>query len=84
MKPWSSLCDAPPEHTQRHHIIAWSRGGDTDLDNLTLLCGFHHREFENLGWTCSIRKGLPQWRPPPWIDPTQTPRINTRITQAGP
>jgi len=28
-------CDQPPEHCQRHHIIAWADGGQTDLDNLT-------------------------------------------------
>jgi hypothetical protein len=26
-----------------HHIVHWLHGGPTDLDNLTLLCGFHHR-----------------------------------------
>ena len=26
-----------------HHIVWWSRGGTTDLDNLLLICGFHHR-----------------------------------------
>lgn len=28
-------CDKPPEHCQRHHILAWADGGRTDLDNLT-------------------------------------------------
>jgi hypothetical protein len=62
-----------------HHIIAWKDGGPTDLTNLTLLCGPHHREFERKGWTCQIRDGLPWWTPPPWIDPDQTPRQNHRI-----
>ncbi|VEI13124.1 HNH endonuclease signature motif containing protein [Trueperella bialowiezensis] len=26
-----------------HHAIAWSRGGKTDIDNLVLLCWYHHR-----------------------------------------
>jgi len=26
-----------------HHIIHWAHGGPTDVDNLILLCGFHHR-----------------------------------------
>ncbi|WP_169747907.1 HNH endonuclease signature motif containing protein [Pseudonocardia acaciae] len=26
-----------------HHIVHWWRGGRTDLDNLVLLCSFHHR-----------------------------------------
>ncbi len=36
--------------TQAHHIVWWSRGGRTDLDNLVLLCGFHHRLVHELGW----------------------------------
>lgn len=72
-------CDKPPEWTQRHHIRAWADGGATDLDNLTLLCGPHHRGFEAAGWQCTMRNQLPHWVPPPWIDPTQTPRLNQRI-----
>ena len=34
-------------------------GGPTDLDNLTLVCGFHHREFAKRGWACHITDGLP-------------------------
>ncbi|MGZ4692686.1 MAG: DUF222 domain-containing protein [Acidimicrobiales bacterium] len=26
-----------------HHIVYWEHGGPTDLPNLVLLCGFHHR-----------------------------------------
>ena len=29
-------------HLDAHHIVAWSYGGKTDLDNLILLCGRHH------------------------------------------
>jgi hypothetical protein len=34
-----------------HHIVWWSRGGATDLDNLLLVCGFHHRLVHEHGWT---------------------------------
>jgi len=34
-----------------HHIVWWSRGGATDLDNLLLICGFHHRLVHEHGWT---------------------------------
>jgi hypothetical protein len=34
-----------------HHIVWWSRGGATDLDNLVLICGFHHRLVHEHGWT---------------------------------
>jgi hypothetical protein len=72
-------CDKPPEWTQRHHIHAWSDGGRTDLDNLTLLCAPHHRDFDRQGWRAVMREGLPWWIPPPWIDPGQRPRQNQRI-----
>lgn len=35
-------CGRPHQLAQAHHIIWWERGGLTDLDNLVLLCPFHH------------------------------------------
>ncbi|HET7846214.1 MAG TPA: DUF222 domain-containing protein [Acidimicrobiia bacterium] len=34
-----------------HHIRHWADGGPTDLENLVLLCGFHHRFLHETGWT---------------------------------
>lgn len=36
---------------QVHHIQHWAHGGPTDLDNLILLCGFHHRFLHEHGCT---------------------------------
>jgi hypothetical protein len=36
--------------TQAHHIAWWERGGTTDLDNLVLICSFHHRLVHEHGW----------------------------------
>ncbi len=74
-------CDRPPEWTQRHHIRAWVDHGTTDLDNLTLLCGRHHRTFEQQGWRCVVKDKLPWWIPPAWIDPHRKPRQNQRISR---
>jgi len=70
-------CDRPPDWCESHHVTPWVDGGPTDLDNLTLLCGFHHREHQKRGWAVRMRDGLPVWIPPRWIDRTQTPRRNT-------
>ncbi|MFZ1115695.1 MAG: HNH endonuclease signature motif containing protein, partial [Propionibacteriaceae bacterium] len=73
-------CTHPPAWCDRHHILDWILGGPTDLDNLTLLCRYHHTHFLQKGWTCRINTdGLPEWIPPWWIDQDQQPRINTRI-----
>ena len=36
--------------TQAHHIVWWERGGSTDLDNLVLVCTFHHKLVHEYGW----------------------------------
>jgi hypothetical protein len=73
-------CTHPPQWCDRHHILDWILGGTTDLDNLTLLCRYHHTHFLQKGWTCRINTdGLPEWIPPWWIDQAQQPHINPRI-----
>jgi hypothetical protein len=53
------------------------------VSNLTLLCRYHHTHFVGSGWTCQINPdGLPEWRPPRWVDPTQQSIINDRIRAA--
>ena len=37
-------CDQPPERCEGHHRWYWSQGGATNLDNLELLCWYHHRQ----------------------------------------
>jgi hypothetical protein len=71
-------CADPPEWTEKHHIKPWRTGGRTDLDNLVLLCDYHHDRIETSDWTIEVRDGLPWFTPPAWIDPQQTPRRNVR------
>lgn len=33
-----------------HHLQHWADGGPTNLDNLVMLCGFHHRLIHRQGW----------------------------------
>ena len=35
-------CDAPTWWCEAHHLLHWAFGGETDLDNLELLCERHH------------------------------------------
>ncbi|KAA3640010.1 MAG: HNH endonuclease [Armatimonadetes bacterium] len=36
-------CDAPPSWCDAHHLTHWANGGQTSLNNMTLLCRTHHR-----------------------------------------
>ena len=73
-------CTHPASWCDRHHILDWILGGVTDLENLTLLCRYHHTHFLQKGWSCRLNTdGLPEWIPPRWIDPEQRPQVNARI-----
>ncbi len=70
-------CARPAAWTQAHHITHWADGGTTDLNNLVLLCGHHHRSVHHRGWTVHIgTDSHPDLIPPPWIDPGRQPRRN--------
>lgn len=43
-------CKANPLWCRAHHIIWWSNGGPTDLDNLLLVCDACHKKIHELGW----------------------------------
>jgi hypothetical protein len=71
-------CDRPPKWTEGHHILHWILGGRTDLNNGVLLCGHHHRVIHQGEWLVrTAADGLPEFIPPAWLDPLQTPRRNT-------
>src|SRR6202162_1197953 len=58
-------CDRPPAWTDGHHIIHWSDGGPTELDNLISLCRPHHRAVHEQGWRIHIADGRAVIEPPP-------------------
>lgn len=73
-------CDAPPGWCEVAHIVPWARGGGTDLDNMMLLCPFHHRRFDLDGWEVELRDGERYFIPPPWVDAARTPhRAGRRV-----
>ena len=48
-------CSAPPVRCHVHHLIPRSKGGPTRLDNLTLLCHFHHLVvIHRWGWALTL------------------------------
>jgi hypothetical protein len=63
---------AQTRHLDAHHVIGWAAGGPTDLDNLILLCRWHHTAIHEGGVT--ITHGADGWRftlrdgsqPQPW------------------
>jgi 5-methylcytosine-specific restriction protein A len=77
-------CNRTPSWCEVHHIREWELGGETKLDNLVMLCAVHHREIHSSGWTVRIASdGLPEFRPPAWIDPLQRPRRRPHPVQPG-
>jgi hypothetical protein len=45
---------------------------------MVLVCRFHHRVFEKRGWQVIMSDdGVPEWIPPPFIDPERQPIRNT-------
>jgi 5-methylcytosine-specific restriction protein A len=76
-------CGRPVSWCEVHHIQEWERGGATKLSNLAMLCRVHHRQIHSTEWVVRIRDGLPEFIPPPWIDPQQRPRQRALPHLAG-
>ncbi|MFD4181469.1 DUF222 domain-containing protein [Rhodococcus sp. NPDC058514] len=79
-------CAAPATMTAGHHRRDYSKGGKTDIDELTLACDCCHAMVKDGpgGWMTRTAPdgteyaGRTEWIPPPHIDPEQKPRINHR------
>lgn len=69
-------CTRGPKWCTPHHWRHWADGGPTTLDNLVLLCARHHRHIHHTDWHMRITHGVPEFIPPPRIDPRRTPRRN--------
>ncbi|MFI8569693.1 DUF222 domain-containing protein [Rhodococcus sp. NPDC078407] len=76
-------CGKPAAWTEGHHIRHWTDGGPTDMNNLVLLCGFHHRLIHHSDWEVFIGTDQHPWFvPPASVDPTRQPRRSH--ARAGP
>jgi uncharacterized protein DUF222/HNH endonuclease len=52
-------CGRPLVWCDGHHLVWWTRGGETSLANLALLCRPHHRLVHEGGW--SLRRERNNW-----------------------
>ena len=51
--------------THAHHITPWAEGGNTNMNNLVLLCPFHHRAVHEGGWRVEMdERGVPGFLSP--------------------
>ncbi|GGL09930.1 HNH endonuclease signature motif containing protein [Mangrovihabitans endophyticus] len=70
-------CDRPAQWCDAHHLASWLDGGPTSLDNLVLLCRYHHRLVHREPWRVRLGPGRhPEFLPPPALDPAQHPLRN--------
>jgi hypothetical protein len=78
-------CEQPDASCEAHHIVPWSRGGETSLSNLVLLCRHHHSLVEPRSgvdppserWCVRIRDdGRPEVLPPHRVDRNRTPHVH--------
>ena len=69
-------CARTAAESEIHHARDWAAGGETNLDNLAIACGYHNAEAPKQGWTTVMIDGHPHWKPPAWRDPERRPRRN--------
>ena len=65
-------CGADPSWCQAHRVIAWSAGGQTDVDNLVLLCSRCHHRVHDQNWQI---QPTPPREPHPSITTHQQPPL---------
>jgi hypothetical protein len=79
-------CRFPGCHHTRwleiHHRQHWAYGGRTDLDNLILICGYHHRFVHEHGWHITGPPDAPTFRKPDWRPyPGRWERMDPRLKE---
>ena len=73
-------CDRPSGWCDAHHVVHWSAGGPTALDNLVLLCDRHHHVVHQPGWNAKFDgEALRVLRP----DGTELPSVCDRTAVQG-
>jgi len=60
-----------------HHVTEYARGGPTHTDNGVLLCWYHHRFLDRIGWKIRMNHGVPEVQAPVWFDTSMRWRATT-------
>ncbi|MDN3496024.1 DUF222 domain-containing protein [Planococcus sp. APC 4015] len=61
-------CGVSAAWCEIHHVLEHAQGGPTHTDNGVLLCWFHHRFLDRIGWRVRMNRGVPEVRAPGWFD----------------
>lgn len=76
-------CTHPFTWTEAHHTTEWSKGGLTNINELTPACADHHpmvgdgpEQWQTVILEHGRHRGRCAWIPPASIDPERKPRIN--------
>ncbi|WP_371327678.1 HNH endonuclease signature motif containing protein [Demequina sp. NBRC 110053] len=72
------MCGAPPSWCDAHHIVHWSAGGATDLDNAVMLCVRCHHDVHRAGWDIHASAQDVWFTPPAEVDPKRRRRPGGR------
>jgi uncharacterized protein YcfJ len=74
-------CDRGPSACQAHHLRFWSHHGPTDMENLALVCAFHHWLIHDRHWALErIPPGM-AWPAGGWLARSPTGLVLTRHRQ---
>jgi hypothetical protein len=73
-------CDVPGVWCACAHCTPFRISKRTSIDDMGLLCGYHHDYADTHDWTMQRRNNRVWFTPPKWIDPKQTPRTNEYFT----
>ena len=65
-----------------HHVVHWTQGGPTALDNLVSLCGFHHHLVHEGGWSVAVTDRAIVWSDPDGVPATVEPLAGDSSTVA--
>lgn len=49
-------CDRPPEDCEVHHVVPYSVGGETTVENCVLGCWSHHPVLHREGWSAALAR----------------------------